>query len=92
MSQPKEHNSHPRCRARFTEIAIELEYLCSSGAVEAAIDMKFCSNPNAFSSTFGKRDAFPILVIKGNLNDGTPFLSNVVNNIGIDQLLIQTKK
>jgi hypothetical protein len=33
----------------------------------------------------------PALIIKGQRNDGTEFRSSPQNNIGIDELLIQTK-
>ncbi len=58
------------------------------------VDVKFDSREVA--SLFGcsdlrKGDASPALLIKGQLNDGTPFISNAVNSSGIDQLLIQSK-
>ncbi len=61
----------------------------------ADLDVKFPSR--AVASLIGcpnlkKGDASPALLIKGQLNDGTPFVSNVVSDIGIDQLLIQSKK
>jgi len=42
-------------------------------------------------STLSKGAASSTLVIKGELNDDTPFISIPEDSIGIDQLLIQTK-
>jgi hypothetical protein len=42
-------------------------------------------------SSINKKQASPALIIEGNLQDGTPFQTTAVDDIGIDELLIQKK-
>jgi hypothetical protein len=42
-------------------------------------------------STLSKRDVTATLVITGTLQDGTGFISEVRNDVGVDQYLVQNK-